>query len=102
MQNFSYDDISACICIILSAGADRDNFTSLEDLWNTADFWLFCQAVMSCQRFKFFLRVVRFDKLRDQVFRLQADRLAAISEVLIDNLKKHYCCVEHLDLTHIY
>ena len=29
MQNFSYNDILACIGIIISAGADRDNFTAI-------------------------------------------------------------------------
>ena len=61
MQNFSSNDILACIGIIISAGADRDNFTAVEELWNPVDSRPFYCAVMSCQHFKFFLRTLRFD-----------------------------------------
>ena len=37
MALFTYDEIKACICIILMTGSQRDNFTSLTDLWDPID-----------------------------------------------------------------
>ena len=93
MQNFSNNDILACIGIIISAGADRVNFTAIEELWNPVDSRPFYHAVMSCQRFKFFLRTVRFDNFCNRDLRLQENQLAAINEFwdeLVENLKKYY------------
>ena len=86
-------DILACIGIIISAGADRDKFTAIEELWNPVDLRPFYRVVMSCQRFKFFLRTVRFDNFCNRDLRLQENRLAAINELwdeLVENLKKYY------------
>ena len=48
---------------------------------------------MSYQRFKFFLRSVRFDNFRDRATRLPHDKLAAIREVwknFLSNLRRSY------------
>ena len=82
MQNFCYNDILACVGNIISAGADRDYFTAIEELWNPVDSRPFYRAVMFCQCFKFFLRTVRFDNFCNRDLRLQENRLvAAINEL---------------------
>lgn len=93
MDDFTFDDILACIGILLSAGVDRDNFSALEDLWNPIESRPFYRVVMSSQRFKFFLRCARFDNFRDRRTRLPNDRLAAISEFwqqFVSNLRRVY------------
>lgn len=82
MSLFTYDEIKACLGIVLMAGVHRDNFTDLQDLWDPIDGRPFFRAVMSLLRFRFFLRVVRFDNYRTRPMRLnEGDRLAAISEI---------------------
>ena len=46
IQNFSNHDILACIGIIISTGANRDNFTALEELWNPLNSHSFYSAKM--------------------------------------------------------
>ena len=93
MSDFTFDEILACLGILLSAGVDRDNFSSLEDLWHPIESRPFYRVVMSCQRFKFFLRAVRFDNFRDRMARLPNDRLCAISDLwqqFLNNLTRAY------------
>lgn len=93
MNDFSYDDVLACLGILISAGVDRDNFTAIEDLWNPVDSRPFYRIVMSYQRFKFFLRAVRFDNFRDRATRLSQDKLAAIRDFwneFVTNLRRFY------------
>ena len=53
---------------------------------------------MFCQRFKFFLRTVRFDNFRERGFRLQENRLAAISELWdqLDNRQQKYYILDNV------
>ena len=93
MSPFTLDEIKAAIGILLSAGADRDNFCSVRDLWDPAEGRPFYRAVMFINRFKFFIHAIHFDNYRDRAARLQNDRLAAISEVwnkLVSNLRRFY------------
>ena len=93
MKNFSNIEICACLGIVIRAGADRDNFTALDDLWDTIDGRPFYKATTALQRFKFFLRSVRFDNYRTRATRLANDRMAAISELwtpFLQNLRAHY------------
>jgi len=78
---FSYEEFLACIGILIRLGADRDNFTSLDDIWSAQDGRAFYRGVISRNRFKTFLRLLRFDNYRTRRQRIPNDRLAAISEV---------------------
>lgn len=92
-SDFSYDEICAGIALVLRAGCDRDNLTSLDDLWSSIEGRPFYKSVMSRSRFKFFLRVIRFDNYRTRMDRQRDDKLAAFSEVwnaFGQNLTKHY------------
>ena len=93
MADFNLDDIFACLGILLSARVDRDNFTSLDDLWNPVDSRPFYRVVMSCQRSKLFLLAVRCNNFRSRATRLPQDKLAAISELwqqFVSNLRRFY------------
>ena len=59
-HNFSMDEFRAALAIILRAGSNRDNFTELKNLWKVGDSKPFYRAVMSFNRFKCFLRSIRF------------------------------------------
>lgn len=78
---FTIDELKACIGVLLRAGADRDNFTDIDDLWKVSDSKPFYRATISKSRFKFFLVVVRFDDFRTREARKSGDTLAAFSEV---------------------
>ena len=90
---FSYEEFLACLGVHIRLGADRDNFTSLEDIWSVQNGRPFYRAVISRDRFKTFLSVVRFDNYRTRSQRLTTDRLAAISEIwdpFIQGLRRLY------------
>lgn len=93
MTHFSYDEICACLGILLRAGLDRDNLTDLPELWNPKEGRPFYRAVTSLQRMQFFLRCIRFDNFRNRAQRQLVNRLAAISEVwdqFNSNLRRPY------------
>jgi hypothetical protein len=98
-KEFTHDEIEAGIAIILRAGLDRDNFTSLQRLWDRTDSRPFYRIVMGLQRFKFLLRCMRFDNFRNRQVRQATDRLAAVREVWTmfnDNLRNVYVPQEAL------
>ena len=93
MALFSYDEFLACIAILIRSGTDSDNFTSIDDIWSAIDGKPFYRAVISKNRFKFFIRAIRFDNYRTRQDRIQNDRLAAVSEMwslFINNLPRTY------------
>ena len=76
MQKFK-----AALAVILRAGSDRNNFTELQNLWDVGDSKSFYTAVMSLNRFKCFLRCVRFDNWHTPEKRKINDKFAAISKI---------------------
>lgn len=93
MNNFSYEEICACLGLLLRAGVDRDNMSHIEDLWNPTEGRPIFRAVMSSKRFCFFLRCLRLDNFRDRPARLANDRLAAVRSIweqFLSNLRRHY------------
>lgn len=80
-RNFTQEELEAGFAIIIRAGLDRDNFTSLDELWDPIDSRPFYRVVMSKNRFKFLLRTMRFDNYRNRLQRQQHDRMAAVTEV---------------------
>ena len=93
MSTFSYDEVKACIGIVLYAGADHDNFTEVADLWDPIEGKPLYKATMSINRFQFFLRTIRFDNFRNRSQRLGQCRLAAVNEIwqlFTESLRKFY------------
>ena len=80
-HDFSKEEFKAALAVTLRAGSDRDNFTELQNLWDVGDSKLFYRAVMSLNRFKCFLRCVRFDNWHTREQRKINDKFAAISEI---------------------
>ena len=60
-HDLSMEEFKATLAVILLEGSDRENFTELQNLWDVGDSKPFYRAVMSLNRFKHFLRCVRFD-----------------------------------------
>ena len=90
---FSEDEIHAALAIIYRAGVDRDNFSDLLRLFHPTDSRPFYRAAMGINRFKQFIRFIRFDDFRSRAERQKSDRLAAFSDVwelFVSELKKHY------------
>ena len=93
IPSFSFEEFLACLGIVIRLGADRDNFTSLDDIWSTKDGRPFYRSVISRNRFKTLLCVLRFDNHRTRRQRIPQNRLAAISEVwnmFLDSLRRVY------------
>ena len=93
MKHFTYDELLACFAIIIRAGVDRDNMSDLQDLWSKIDSRPFYRATIGFQRFKFFLRCVRFDNFRNREERKATDKLAAIRgvwNIFLNNLRRVY------------
>ena len=93
IPSFSYEEFLACLGVLIRLGSDRDNFTSLDDIWSVQNGRPFYRAVISRDRFKTFLNVLRFDNYRTRAQRLPNDRLAAISEIwnaFIQGLRRVY------------
>ena len=98
MSKFTIVEIEACPGLVLYAGADLDNFPSLDDLWDPIDGKPIYKAVMSRKRFAFFLRAVRFDNYRDRTTRLPENRLA-VSDMCNEfnsKLSQYYISAETL------
>ena len=80
-HDFSMKEFKAALAVILRAGSDRNNFTELQNLWNVGDSKPFYRTVMFLNRFKCFLRCVRFDNWHRREQRKINDKFAAISEI---------------------
>ena len=92
-HNFSMEEFKAALALILRAGSDRDNFTELKNLWEVGDSKPFYRAVMSLNRFKCFLRCIRFDNWHTREQRKVNDKFAAISEIwgiFLGNIRRVY------------
>lgn len=72
------DEVKACLSLIFYAGVDCHNFTAVDDLLSPVNDKPIYRAVMSQNRFKFFLRTVRFDNYRDRQNLLSQNRFVAI------------------------
>ena len=67
MDMFTFEEIKTCIGKIISAGADHNNFTEINDLWDKIERKPFYKAALSINRFQFFLRTIRFDNHRTEL-----------------------------------
>ena len=71
-------ELESFIGLLIKSGMNRTNHESLNVLWDISESPPVYRATMSIQRFKFFLRFVRFD---DRQQRKKSDRLAPIRRV---------------------
>lgn len=89
-----FQEISALIGILILAGVNKSGKQNILDLWDKTGFGIESfHATMSIQRFRFLLRCLRFDDIRDRESRREIDKLAPIREVfemLVHNCQKSY------------
>ena len=87
-------EIQAYIGCLYITGVLRSNHLSFEDIWafdgTGCDL---IRAIMSCQRFLFLSRVLRFDSRADRARRRETDKMTAIRDLLekfVANCKSSY------------
>jgi hypothetical protein len=73
IASFTENEILAALSILLRAGVDRDNYTSLNQLWKPSDSRPFYRATMGIVRFKQSLRCIRFDNIFTREERRDSD-----------------------------
>ena len=98
---FSYDEIHAALGIIIRAGADRDNLSSLNSLFDPKDSRPYYRCAMSYNRFKLFLRHATMDNKSTRRTRQADDKMAAVRDVwnlFQRNLLKYYVPSENLTI----
>lgn len=88
-------EMRAFIGMLFVIGVQKSGRRSLEDFWDTTKGTgtELIYLVMSKNRFRFLLRSIRFDDVRDREFRKQYDRLAPVRELfeaLISKFQKYY------------
>lgn len=84
-------------------GVQKSGRRNLEDFWNTTrgTGTELIYLVMSLKRFRFLLRTIRFDDIRDRELRKQHDKLAPVREIfekLVANYKKQFVPGEFMTL----
>jgi hypothetical protein len=90
---FSFVEIKACIAVVIRAGADRDNLSHIESLFNMKDSRPFYSCAISKNRFQSFMRYISFDNKLTRKERQKVDKLTAIREVwdlMQSNIRKYY------------
>ena len=97
-KTFSLSEMKACIAVIVRAGADRDNLSSVESLFTARDSRPFYSCAVSKHRLKLFLRHVTFDNKNTRIERQKTDKLAAreMWNLFQMNLVKNYVPSESL------
>lgn len=101
-KSTTVSEMKAFIGLLYLAGLDHGAKKNLKDFW--------CQdglgselfiATMAQRRFRFLLRVIRFDDKRNRANRSEIDKLAPVREMfekLNDNFKKYYTVGEYVTL----
>jgi hypothetical protein len=90
---FSFREMKAGIAIIIRAGADRDNLSTVESLFHPNDSRPFYSCALSKNRFRQFMRYITFDNKYTRRERQQNDKLAAVREIwqlFTDKLRRFY------------
>ncbi|UYV79467.1 hypothetical protein LAZ67_17002717 [Cordylochernes scorpioides] len=93
-------EIKALLGIIYFLGVMKANKLNTDDAWarDSTGFEL-CRIAMSENRFRFLLRVIRFDDKATRNKRLRQDKLAAVRLILdiyVKNCQKHYSSSEYI------
>ena len=91
----------ACISVIIRAGADRDNLSSVESLYRPNDSRPIYRCTIGKNRLRLFLRHVTFDNKNTRRERQKTDKLAAVREMwdlFQMNLRRNYVPSESLTI----
>ncbi|KAF4530225.1 hypothetical protein B566_EDAN018301 [Ephemera danica] len=96
------NEILAVFGLLILTGIYRGSHINLEDFWATDGSGIeVFRATMSLHRFKFLLRALRFDDIRDRQERRETDKLAPVRE-LFDmfnaNCVNKYVATEHVTI----
>ncbi|XP_033229277.1 uncharacterized protein LOC117180849 [Belonocnema kinseyi] len=94
----TYNDMNLCefkalIGLLYFSGLQKASSTSLEDLWSHKFGSILYRSAMSLKRFKFLLRMIRFDDKSTRAARRETDKLAPIREIweeFISNCTRYY------------
>ena len=87
------DELKVGLAIILRAGSDRNNYTELDNLWQSENSKPFYRAVMSLVSFKFLLRCLRFENWHTREEIKVHNKFAAVAEIwdiFLINLRRAY------------
>jgi hypothetical protein len=90
---FSYSEMKAAVAIIIRAGADRDNLSTIQSLFHPKDSRPFYCCAMAKNRFRQFMRYVTVDNRCTRRERQKTDKLAAVREIwslFTSKLRKFY------------
>ncbi|XP_008178411.1 piggyBac transposable element-derived protein 4-like [Acyrthosiphon pisum] len=94
-------EIRAFIGLLYQIGSFRCSRKNIHQLWDNSkgNGMESCYLTMSEKRFRFLVRCLRFDDVRDRVARKQFDKLAPIRDIftmMVDNFQKYYCVSEYV------
>jgi hypothetical protein len=98
---FTVEELKAFIGLLILIGVTRGRNESLDQLWSNEWGRPICRATMSKERFKEFLRFIRFDDKDTRQERRATDKLAAIREIfdyIAEACKKTMKCQNMLQL----
>jgi len=97
---FTYAELKAGLAIIIRAGADRDNISLIESLFDPKDSKPFYSCAMSKNRIRLLLRHITLDNKADRRERQVDDKLAAVREIWsLFQLNLRQCYTPSMDLT---
>jgi len=96
-----FQEISALIGLLILAGVNKSQKQNIFDLWDTTGFGIESFYATMSKRFRFLLRCLRFDDIRDRESRREIDKLAPIRDVfemLVHNYQKSYSVGEFVTI----
>ncbi|XP_050063261.1 piggyBac transposable element-derived protein 4-like [Aphis gossypii] len=96
-------EIRAFIGLLYQIGSFRCSRKNIHQLWDNSkgNGMESCYLTMSEKRFRFLVRCLRFDDVRDRAARKQFDKLAPIRDIftlMVDNFQKYFCASEYLTI----
>lgn len=96
---FTFDELTAGIGIIIRSGADKNNLSALNDLYDSTDSAPFYRCALAKNRMKQLLENLTLDEKRTRTTRQEKDKMAAVREIwdiFVTNLQKYYIPSENL------
>ncbi|XP_023239424.1 uncharacterized protein LOC111638032 [Centruroides sculpturatus] len=92
-------EIKAFLGLLYLSGVLKSSHIHTDELWNDDGTGVsIFRATMNQQRFRFLLRMLRFDDKRDRQVRIEFDKFAPVREIfeyLVENCKKYFCVSEY-------
>ncbi|XP_067129894.1 uncharacterized protein [Centruroides vittatus] len=98
-------EIKALPGLLYFSGVLKSSYIHTDELWNDDGTGVsIFRATMNQQRFRFLLRMLRFDDKRDRQVRIALDKFAPVREIfehLVENCKQHFCVSEYTTIDEI-